>query len=91
MAVTMDLGNPYSPFFSAHPTDKRDVGERLARSSLAIAYGKKLYYSGPLVSKIKLQKKGGNKQLEILYRSVKRRIEVRQKKEFPAVGFQVRV
>ena len=40
MAVAMDLGNPYSPFSSAHPTNEKDVGSRLALASLSVAYEK---------------------------------------------------
>ena len=91
MAVAMDLGNPHSPYSSAHPTDKKDVGERLATASLAVAYGKHVYYSGPLVSKINLQKKGNVEQLKILYRSVNERIEVKRHRKYPVVGFEVSV
>ncbi len=44
MAVTMDIGNPDN----IHPTNKRDVGKRLALWALAKDYGKDLVYSGPL-------------------------------------------
>jgi len=44
MAVTMDIGNPDD----IHPTNKRDVGKRLALWALAKDYGKDLVYSGPL-------------------------------------------
>lgn len=44
MAVTMDIGNPND----IHPTNKRDVGKRLALWALAKDYGKDLVYSGPL-------------------------------------------
>jgi len=44
MAVTMDIGNPDD----IHPTNKRDVGKRLALWALAKDYGQKLVYSGPL-------------------------------------------
>ncbi len=44
MAVTVDIGNPRN----IHPSDKQDVGARLARWALAKTYGKKLEYSGPL-------------------------------------------
>jgi sialate O-acetylesterase len=44
MAVTMDIGNPND----IHPTNKRDVGNRLALWALAKDYGKELVYSGPL-------------------------------------------
>jgi sialate O-acetylesterase len=44
MAVTMDIGNPND----IHPTNKRDVGRRLALWALAMDYGKEVVYSGPL-------------------------------------------
>jgi sialate O-acetylesterase len=45
MAVTIDIGNPDN----VHPTDKQDVGKRLALAARAVAYGEKIEYSGPLV------------------------------------------
>lgn len=44
MAVTIDIGNPTN----IHPTNKQDVGLRLALAARAVAYGEKLEYSGPL-------------------------------------------
>ena len=44
MAVTIDIGNPKD----VHPTDKQDVGLRLALAARAISYGEKIEYSGPL-------------------------------------------
>ncbi len=44
MAVTIDIGNPDN----VHPTDKVDVGLRLARAARAISYGEAIEYSGPL-------------------------------------------
>ena len=44
MAVTMDIGNPDD----IHPTNKRDVGQRLALWALAKDYGKEVVFSGPL-------------------------------------------
>lgn len=44
MAVAIDVGNPDD----IHPTDKQDIGLRLALAARAIAYGEKLEYSGPL-------------------------------------------
>ena len=50
MAVTIDLGDPASPYGSIHPRDKETVGMRLALAGSAIAYGTTdLYYTGPLV------------------------------------------
>jgi sialate O-acetylesterase len=44
MAVTIDIGNPDD----VHPTDKVDVGLRLARAARALTYGDKVEYNGPL-------------------------------------------
>jgi sialate O-acetylesterase len=44
MTVTIDIGNPDD----VHPTDKLDVGHRLALAARAIGYGEPLEYSGPL-------------------------------------------
>jgi sialate O-acetylesterase len=44
MAVTIDIGNPDD----VHPTDKLDVGLRLARGARAVSYGEAIEYSGPL-------------------------------------------
>lgn len=44
MAVTIDIGNPDD----VHPTDKVDVGLRLARAARALSYGETIEYSGPI-------------------------------------------
>ena len=44
VAVTIDIGNPDD----VHPTDKLDVGWRLARAARALSYGEAIEYSGPL-------------------------------------------
>jgi sialate O-acetylesterase len=44
MAVTIDIGNPDD----VHPTDKLDVGLRLARAARALSYGEAVEYSGPM-------------------------------------------
>ena len=43
MAVTIDIGNPTD----IHPTNKQDVGHRLALAARAIGYGERVEYSGP--------------------------------------------
>jgi sialate O-acetylesterase len=43
MAVTIDIGNPDD----VHPTDKVDVGLRLARAARALTYGESIEYVGP--------------------------------------------
>jgi len=42
-AVTLDIGEPGN----LHPTDKLDVGKRLALVAQHVAYGQSLVYSGP--------------------------------------------
>jgi sialate O-acetylesterase len=49
MAVTIDIGNPDN----IHPTDKQDVGARLALAARAIAYHENIEYSGPLFRQAK--------------------------------------
>ncbi|HXR39032.1 MAG TPA: sialate O-acetylesterase [Terracidiphilus sp.] len=44
MAVTIDIGNPDN----VHPTDKLDVGLRLALAARALSYGEDVSYSGPI-------------------------------------------
>jgi sialate O-acetylesterase len=46
MVVTTDIGNPKD----IHPTNKQDVGHRLALAALHEAYDKDVVYSGPTVS-----------------------------------------
>ena len=49
MAVTSDCGHPSD----VHPTNKKVVGERLARVALAKTYQKKIVSSGPILLKVK--------------------------------------
>jgi sialate O-acetylesterase len=44
MAVTVDIGNPDN----IHPTDKVDVGLRLARAARVLSYGEAIEDSGPI-------------------------------------------
>jgi sialate O-acetylesterase len=51
MAVITDVGDPKD----IHPTKKEPVGERLALTARAIAYGEKLPYSGPEYRRMKVK------------------------------------
>jgi sialate O-acetylesterase len=44
MAVTIDIGNPDD----VHPTDKVDVGHRLALAARSLSYGESVEYWGPV-------------------------------------------
>ena len=57
MAVSSDIGSRHD----VHPTNKKDVGERLARWALAQDYGQEITPSGPLPLKAKYR----NAQIEI--------------------------
>jgi sialate O-acetylesterase len=48
MAVTIDIGNPDN----VHPSNKQDVGARLALAARKLAYGEELEYSGPLYREV---------------------------------------
>ena len=51
IAVAIDIGNPKD----IHPTNKQEVGRRLALAARAIAYGEKLAYSGPIYESMKAE------------------------------------
>jgi sialate O-acetylesterase len=52
MAVTLDVGDPAN----VHPKDKEPVADRLSRIALANVYGKKIEFSGPVYTGIKVEK-----------------------------------
>lgn len=52
MAVTIDVGNAND----IHPTNKQDVGKRLAAQALRFVYGQDVMYSGPLYESVKMDK-----------------------------------
>lgn len=52
MVVTLDIGNPND----IHPSNKKDVGERLAFWALAKTYNKKVNYTGPVYKSMKVEK-----------------------------------
>ena len=48
MVVSIDIGNPDD----VHPTNKQDVGARLALAARAVAYGESIEYAGPLFRQV---------------------------------------
>lgn len=52
MAVTTDIGNPKD----VHPTNKQDVGKRLAANALNLVYKKEILFSGPVFDKVRFEK-----------------------------------
>jgi len=52
MAVTVDIGDSHD----IHPTNKQDVGKRLAAQALQIAYNRKKTAQGPVFSDLKIKK-----------------------------------
>jgi sialate O-acetylesterase len=60
-AVTIDIGNPYD----IHPTNKQDVGLRLALNALMTSYKKPIMGSGPRYHSMKV--KGGKAILNFDY------------------------
>ena len=51
MAVAIDIGD----VTNIHPINKKDVGIRLGLAAQAIAYGKRIEYSGPLYKSMKVK------------------------------------
>lgn len=52
MAVTTDIGNPHD----VHPTNKQDVGKRLAASALKYTYQQDVLPSGPMFEAVRFEK-----------------------------------
>lgn len=51
MAVSADVGNPKD----IHPTNKQDVGHRLAVNALKFDYGQDVLHSGPMYESVKFE------------------------------------
>ncbi len=51
MAVTIDIGNPSD----VHPTNKQDVGKRLAANALKLSYGQDIPFSSPMFESVKFE------------------------------------
>jgi hypothetical protein len=54
--------------FSGHPRYKHDVGYRLSRSGLAIAYGQQVEFQGPIVQTVAYS--NGSQTVNITYTAV---------------------
>ncbi len=54
--------------FSIHPRTKHDVGYRLSRSGLAVAYGQQVEFQGPIVQNVAYTT--GGSTVEITYTGV---------------------
>lgn len=52
MAVTTDIGNPHD----VHPTNKQDVGKRLAANALKFVYGQDVLPCGPMYESVRFGK-----------------------------------
>jgi len=65
--------------FSIHPRYKHDVGYRLSRSGLAIAYGQQVEFQGPIVENVAYT--AGSKEVNITYTAVSN-IELRNPNGF---------
>ncbi len=65
--------------FSIHPRTKHDVGYRLSRSGLAVAYNQQVEFQGPIVSNVAYT--NGSQTINITYTSVQN-IELRNPNGF---------
>ncbi len=54
--------------FSVHPRYKHDVGYRLSRSGLAVAYGQQVEFQGPIVQNVAYST--GSETMNITYTAV---------------------
>ena len=71
---------------SGHPRYKHDVGYRLSRSGLAIAYGQQVEFQGPIVDHVDYS--SGSQTLNITYRAVSS-IDLRNPNGFEVLVIQL--
>ncbi|GAC1481604.1 MAG: sialate O-acetylesterase [Flavisolibacter sp.] len=64
MVVAIDNADP-EEMNNVHPKNKQEIGRRLALAAEAIAYGKKLVYSGPIYEKMEVE--GNSVRLHFKY------------------------
>ncbi len=65
---TIELSHYLVCIFSIHPRTKHDVGYRLSRSGLAIAYEQKVEFQGPIVQNVAYT--SGDRTVSITYTAV---------------------
>ncbi len=71
---------------SVHPRYKHDVGYRLSRSGLAIAYNQQVEFQGPIVENVAYST--GDQTITITYRAVSA-IELRNPAGFEVYNFHI--
>ncbi len=71
IAVTIDIGDAAD----IHPKDKQTVGKRLALSAEAMAYGKKIEYSGPAYKSMSMEE--GGKAIKLSFDHTKGSLEAK--------------
>ncbi len=81
MAVALDLRDDPN---GVHPRYKHDVGYRLSRSGLAVAYGKQVEFQGPIVENVVYS--NGSETVNISYTAVSN-IELRNPNGFDVCYF----
>jgi hypothetical protein len=70
--------------FSDHPRYKQDVGYRLSRSGLAVAYGQQVEFQGPIVQNVAYSR--GSQTINITYTAVSN-MELRNPNGFEVYTF----
>ncbi len=69
---------------SIHPRTKLDVGYRLSRSGLAVAYGQQVEFQGPIIQNVAYS--SGGQTINITYTAVSS-IELRNTNGFEVCSF----
>ena len=71
-------------YFSVHSRHKHEVGYRLSRSGLAVAYGQQVEFRGPIVENVDYT--NGSETVNITYTAVSS-IELRNPNGFEVLNF----
>ncbi len=80
MASTIDIGNEHD----VHPSNKQDVGHRLALAAAKVAYGEDVVDSGPTYQSMKIE----NQQIRIGFSNVGSGVTIRDKYGYGR-GFEI--